>query len=69
MRPLPELTVAPGNTVKMEPGGIHLMIMGLKAPLLAGATVPLTLEFRNAGSIKVQLAVEERDAPPAEKIR
>jgi copper(I)-binding protein len=58
MRPLPELTVAPGRTVKMEPGGIHLMMMGLKAPLVAGATLPLTLEFRNAGSIKVQLAVE-----------
>ena len=65
MRPLADLTIAPGRTVKIEPGGIHLMLMGLNAPLVAGTTVPLTLEFRNAGSITVQLNVEERDAPPA----
>ena len=65
MRPLAELTIAPGKTVKIEPGGIHLMLVGLTAPLLAGTSVPLTLVFRNAGSITVQVNVEERDAPPA----
>ncbi len=65
MRPLTELTIAPGKTVKIEPGGIHLMLMGLNGPLVAGTTVPLTLEFRNAGRVTVQLNVEERDAPPA----
>jgi iron complex outermembrane receptor protein len=65
MRPLAELTIAPGKTVKIEPGGIHLMLLGLDGPLMAGTTVPLTLEFRHAGNITVQLNVEERDAPPA----
>jgi len=65
MRPLAGLTIGPGKTVRIEPGGIHLMLMGLNAPLVAGTTVPLTLEFRNAGRITVQLNVEERDAPPA----
>jgi iron complex outermembrane receptor protein len=65
MRPLEELAIAPGKTVKIEPGGIHLMLMGLSAPLVVGTTVPLTLEFRNAGRVTVQLNVEARDAPPA----
>ena len=65
MRPLTELSIAPGATVKVEPGGIHLMLVGLKAPLESGKSVPLTLEFRHAGRITVQLAIEARDAPPA----
>ena len=65
MRPLEELAIAPGKTVKIEPGGIHLMLVGLNGPLLAGSTVPLTLVFRTAGSITVQLNIEDRDAPPA----
>ena len=36
-----------------------------KAPLEAGKSVPLTLEFRNAGNITVELSIEARDAPPA----
>ena len=65
MRPLSEVTIAPGATVKVEPGHVHLMLVGLKAPLELGKFVPLTLEFRRAGSITVQLAIEARDAPPA----
>ena len=62
MRPLSEVEIAPGATVKIEPGGIHLMLVDLRAPLTAGTTVPLTLEFRVAGRITVELNVEARDA-------
>ncbi len=65
MRPLGEVPIAPGATVKIGPGGIHLMLVDLKAPLEAGKLVPLVLEFRKAGKITVELAVESRDAPPA----
>jgi iron complex outermembrane recepter protein len=65
MRPLTEVTIAPGATVKVEPGAIHLMLVDLKSPLVLGQFVPLTLNFRKAGSITVQLAIEARDAPPA----
>jgi iron complex outermembrane receptor protein len=61
MRPLQEVAVAPGRTVKIEPGGIHLMLVGLRRPLVSGAPVPLTLEFRRAGKVQVQLSVESRD--------
>lgn len=60
MRPLSAVEIAPGATVNIEPGGIHLMLMGLKAPLQAGQSVPLTLEFRTAGKITVELSVESR---------
>jgi iron complex outermembrane receptor protein len=61
MRPLQQVVVAPGRTVKIEPGGVHLMLVGLRRPLESGALVPLTLEFRRAGRVEVQLRVESRD--------
>ncbi|HEU4592630.1 MAG TPA: copper chaperone PCu(A)C [Steroidobacteraceae bacterium] len=61
MRPLPEVLIAPGGTVRIEPGGIHLMLVNLKAALESGKPVPLTLEFRKAGRITVQLSVERRE--------
>jgi iron complex outermembrane receptor protein len=65
MRPLSEIRIEPGTTVKVEPGGFHLMLVALKAPLAAGKSVPLTLQFLRAGSITVELSIEARDAPPA----
>jgi copper(I)-binding protein len=48
MRAIPELPLAAGKAVALKPGGYHLMLMDLKAPLKAGATLPLTLRFRDA---------------------
>lgn len=59
------LEIPPGATVTLAPGGFHLMLIGLKAPLAKGARVPLTLTFEKAGSIDVELAVEDlRGTPP-----
>ena len=65
MRPLPEVEITPGATVQIGPGGIHVMLVDLKAPLAPGKTVPLTLDFRVAGRITVQLSIEARDASAA----
>jgi copper(I)-binding protein len=62
MRPREAIPVPAGGTVQLQPGGLHLMLVGLKAPLAAGSKVPLTLTFRGAGTIQVELAV---GAPPA----
>ena len=51
------LTIDPGKTVKLAPGGYHLMIMDLKAPLKQGDKVPVTLEFEKAGKVTVSLDV------------
>ena len=52
------LVIAPGATVALAPGGFHVMMMGLKAPLKEGTSVPLTLVFEKAGSIDVELSVK-----------
>jgi periplasmic copper chaperone A len=59
MRPLDKgLTIAPGQTVKLAPGGYHLMMFDLKSPLKAGEKVPVTLDFEKAGKVTVTLDVE-----------
>jgi copper(I)-binding protein len=60
MRPLREIAVPAGATIAIAPGGIHLMLVELVAPLSAGTRVPLTLVFRNAGKVQISLAVEAR---------
>jgi periplasmic copper chaperone A len=64
MRPLDKgLAIEPGKTVKLAPGGYHLMIMDLKSPLKQGDHVPLTLEFEKAGKVQVTLDVQAVGAP------
>lgn len=60
MRPLREIVVPAKGTVAIVPGGIHLMLVDLAAPLVAGARVPLVLRFRRAGPVEIRLAVESR---------
>ena len=52
------LTIEPGKTVKLAPGGYHLMMFDLKAPLKQGDKVPVTLEFEKAGKVSVSLDVQ-----------
>lgn len=59
MRPVNDgLSVAPGQSVTLAPGGYHFMMIGLRAPLKKGETVPLTLKFEKAGEVKVTLDIE-----------
>ncbi len=48
MRAVREIVLAPGKPFELRPGGHHLMLMDLKAPLKDGATLPLTLVLRDA---------------------
>jgi periplasmic copper chaperone A len=58
MRPLDGgLTIDPGKTVKLAPGGYHLMLMELKGPLKQGDKLPVLLEFEKAGKVQVSLDV------------
>jgi hypothetical protein len=59
------LEIKPGETVTLAPGGMHLMMMGLKAPLKQGEKVPLTLVFEKAGKIDVELVVVPIGATPS----
>lgn len=65
MRQVDGIDLPAGQTVALEPGHLHLMLIGLKAPLKAGDMVPLTLRFEKAGEVPVQLKVESAGAAPA----
>ena len=59
MRPIDGgLTIDPGETVKLAPGGRHLMFLGLKGPLKQGEHIPVTLMFEHAGEIEVSFEVQ-----------
>lgn len=59
MRPLDKgLVIEPGKTVKLAPGGYHLMLQDLKSSFKEGEKVPVTLEFEKAGKVAVSLDVQ-----------
>ena len=59
MRPVKGgLSISPAQSVTLAPGGYHLMLMQLKAPLKKGDKVPVTLAFEKAGEVKVTLDVQ-----------
>jgi periplasmic copper chaperone A len=59
MRPLDKgLAIEPGKTVKLAPGGFHLMLMDLKAQFKQGDKVPVTLQFEKAGKVQLSLDVQ-----------
>ena len=54
------LLIPAGETVTLEPGGYHVMIMGLPAPFQVGDDLPLTLVFETAGEVELLVKVESR---------
>jgi copper(I)-binding protein len=52
------LVIEPGKTVKLAPGGYHLMMFDLKRPLKQGDKMPVTLEFERAGKVKLWFEVQ-----------
>jgi hypothetical protein len=58
MRRVEALEVPAGGMAALEPGGIHVMLIGLAQPLKEGERFPLTLTFRDAGEVTVEVKVE-----------
>jgi len=67
MRAVPALDLPAGQAVQLKPGGYHVMLMELKQALPKGATVPLTLTFKDAKGqeSKVALTVPVAASAPA----
>jgi hypothetical protein len=63
MRPLAALPVKAGKTAAFKPSAAHIMLVGLKQPLKAGDSFPLTLTFAKAGRIETKVMVMKQ--PPA----
>ncbi len=57
MRPVGVLKITPGDPSVLQPGGLHIMLMGLSQPLVEGNSFPLTLNFERAGSIEVEVMI------------
>lgn len=57
MTRLDGLDLPAGQQVTLKPGGLHIMLVGLKQPLQPGQTVPLILRFAKAGTREVTAAV------------
>ena len=64
MRPLEGgIEIAPGKSVKFEPGGYHLMFLDLKTPPVEGKFFRGTLVFEKAGKVDVEFDVEGMGIP------
>ncbi len=61
MRQLASLECPAHSTVKIEPGGVHIMLLELARPLTSGSDFPLTLRFEKAGEITIQVQVVGQD--------
>ncbi len=59
MREVSVLHVAPGEKLSFEPGGLHVMLIGLKRPLKEGQKFELELLFEVAGPRKVRVVVRK----------
>lgn len=59
MREVAVLHVAPGEKVEFAPGGYHVMLMGLKKPLVAGKKFELELFFEVAGPRRVVVSIRD----------
>jgi copper(I)-binding protein len=59
MWPMAVLAVDADTTLRLEPGGLHVMFNALKAPLVAGQKVPLTMKF-DGGEPEFTLMLEVR---------
>ena len=58
MREVPGgIAVAAGETVKLQPGGLHVMLMGLKQPLRLNDTFPVTLKYQSGRTQKITATV------------
>ena len=59
MRQVKVIALPAGQSVKLQPSGLHIMLMELKEPLKAGTKIPLVLRFERAGEIIVEAEVRK----------
>jgi copper(I)-binding protein len=57
MREVTSVECPPGATVRATPGGLHVMLLGLAAPLAAGTELSMSLQFRDAGVLTLKVPV------------
>jgi len=58
MRHIKAVEVSPGTPTILQPGGLHIMFMGLNRPFVEGETLPMTLVFEKAGEVDIEFIVQ-----------
>ncbi len=64
MRPVEGVDVPAAGQVSFRPGGLHVMLIGLRSPLKEGKTVPVTLTFEKTGTVTVEARILPVGARP-----
>ena len=64
MRPVPGIEVKAKGEAVLKPGGLHVMMIDLKAPMKEGDSVPITLTFEDGSSKQVDAKVVKASAAP-----
>jgi copper(I)-binding protein len=59
MREVEKIDLPAGEVVKLQPGGLHVMLIGLKQKLVPDELVPLTLTFEDGSSLQVDAPVRK----------
>ena len=58
MSQIPYIEIPANGSVELTPGGMHLMIMGLKGPVKVGDNIKIKLKFSNSGEVEVNFPVQ-----------
>lgn len=58
MRQVSSIEVPAQNKVELKPGGLHIMLMGLKKPLQDGDVVPVSLTFESGETLDLEVPVK-----------
>lgn len=64
MSPVQRIAVPAKGSVELRPGGLHLMLFGVRQPLAAGDTVPLRLVLDDGSRIEVRAEVRSMRPMP-----
>ena len=59
MRRVEAIELKPGETTVLQPGGLHVMLIGLKQPLVEGEHFPMTLHFEKTEDVTVDVLVRK----------
>lgn len=63
MRPVESIAIKAGGEAKLQPGGLHVMLIGLQSTLEEGKTLPITLTFGDGSSKKIEAAIVRPGMP------